>query len=84
MHNLAFLETQIQWCSSWSCTNVDPHDPTIGRRVGRSARDRAAATACALTKFCSKRASEAAESAVRGHVGVNRASYQNTLHRRYK
>ena len=26
MHNLAFLETQIQWCSSWSCTNVDPHD----------------------------------------------------------
>jgi hypothetical protein len=47
MHNLAFLETQIQWCSSWFCTNVDPHDPTIGRRVGRSARDRAAATACA-------------------------------------
>jgi hypothetical protein len=46
MHNLAFLETQIQMVLELVfCTNVDPHDPTIGRRVGRSAR--AAATACA-------------------------------------
>ena len=46
MHNLAFLETQIQWCSSWSCTNVDPHDPTIGPHWSKCSR-RAAATACA-------------------------------------